>query len=71
MTNSEIREMTPEELGRAIEDSRRELFNLRMQMQTGQLESTARIREVRRQVARLLTEENQRVAGKQNQRLAS
>jgi large subunit ribosomal protein L29 len=60
MKASEIKEMTPEELDRAIEDSRRELFDLRMQAQTGQLEDTSQIRLVRRDIARLLTEDQSR-----------
>jgi large subunit ribosomal protein L29 len=60
MKASEIREYTQDELMRALEDNRRELFNLRMQAQTGQLENTARIRLVRRDIARLLTEQGVR-----------
>jgi large subunit ribosomal protein L29 len=60
MKAAEIREYTQDELMRALEDSRRELFNLRMQAQTGQLENTARIRLVRRDIARLLTEQGAR-----------
>lgn len=60
MKAAEIREYTQEELTRAVEDSRRELFNLRMQAQTGQLENTARIRLVRRDIARLLSEQGTR-----------
>lgn len=66
MKNAEIRELTPEELVRAIEDTRRELFNFRMQMQTGQLEDTARIRIARREIAKLLTEQNVRNNSKQS-----
>lgn len=65
MTNTEIRELTQDELNRSLDESRRELFNLRMQLQTGQLESTASIRQARREVARLLTERNARSAAKQ------
>ena len=57
----EIREMTDEELHAAIEEHRRELLNLRQQGQTGQLEDTARIRQVRRDIARLLTERTARL----------
>ncbi|OPZ26482.1 MAG: 50S ribosomal protein L29 [Lentisphaerae bacterium ADurb.BinA184] len=60
MNPTKIRELTPDELTRALNENRRELFNLRLQQQTGQLESTARIRAVRRDVARLLTEINAR-----------
>ena len=60
MKAKQIREMTADELTRAVNDNRRELFNLRLQQQTGQLESTARIRQVRRDVARLLSESTAR-----------
>jgi len=60
MKPNDIREMTDEELARSLNDTRRELFNLRMQLQTGQLENSGRIRQVRRDVARLKTEETAR-----------
>jgi len=61
MKMAAVREMTQEELARAIEDNRREALNLRLQAQTGQLENTARVRQVRRDIARLLTEQTVRV----------
>ncbi len=60
MKAADIREMTAEELKRAIDDNRREALNLRLQAQTGQLENTARIRLVRRDLARLQTEKTAR-----------
>ena len=57
-----IREMTAEELVRAVEEHRREALNLRLQAQTGQLENTARVRLARRDLARLLTEQAARAA---------
>lgn len=56
MTAAEIRELTAEELALRAEECRRETLNLRLQAQTGQLENTARVREVRRDAARLETE---------------
>lgn len=56
MKAAEIRELTDEELARAVEENRREALNLRLQAQTGQLENTARVRLVRRELARLETE---------------
>jgi large subunit ribosomal protein L29 len=47
--------MQNEELEQRLEESRRELFNLRFQLATGQLDNTARLRHVRRDVARILT----------------
>jgi len=57
MKAADIRELTEEELVRAIDENRREILNLRLQAQTGQLENTARVRVVRRDIARLLTEQ--------------
>lgn len=56
MRASVIRELTNDELRHTLEEHRREALNLRLQAQTGQLENTARVREVRRDTARLLTE---------------
>ena len=56
MKPSVIRELTNEELRHSIEEHRREALNLRLQAQTGQLENTARVRQVRRDTARLLSE---------------
>ena len=61
MKPADIRELTEEELIRALEEHRREALNLRLQAQTGQLENTVRIRLVRRDIARLLTEQQSRV----------
>ena len=47
--------MATEELESRLEESRRELFNLRFQLATGQLDNTARMRHVRKDVARILT----------------
>ena len=60
MKPSDIREFTEAELARALEDNRREQFNLGLQAQTGQLENVARLREVRRDIARLMTEKTAR-----------
>jgi large subunit ribosomal protein L29 len=60
MKAAEIRELTDEELARTVEEHRREALNLRLQAQTGQLENTARIRVVRRELARLETENTAR-----------
>lgn len=60
MKASDIRELTDEELAYGIVENRREALNLRLQAQTGQLENTARIRLVRRDLARLFTERTAR-----------
>ena len=51
----EIRGLTMDEIARRLEDSREAYFKLRMQFTTGQLKDTARLRESRRDIARLET----------------
>ncbi len=51
----ELRNMTPEELRKLERDADEELFNLRMQVATGQNPNNARIRLLRRELARILT----------------
>ncbi len=60
MTVTEIHELTDAELVKSLDDDKRELLNLRIQARTGQLENTARIRIIRREIARLKTESNAR-----------
>lgn len=55
MNLEDIREMTGEELIEALEEAKEEQFNLRFQVATNQLDNTARIKEVKRDVARMLT----------------
>ena len=52
---SEIRELTLEELRQREEDSAEELFNLKFQLATAQLENKMRVRQVRRDLARIKT----------------
>jgi large subunit ribosomal protein L29 len=52
---AEVRELDIEELERRAAETRRELFNLRFQHATGQLENTGQIKEVRKNIARILT----------------
>ena len=52
---SDIRGMTPDQLQDELLSLKKEQFNLRFQRATGQLEKTARIREVRRDIARVKT----------------
>ena len=58
MKASEINDMTPDQLGDKLGELKKEQFNLRFQQATGQLENTARIRQVRRDIARILTIRN-------------
>ncbi|MDP7395671.1 MAG: 50S ribosomal protein L29 [Lentisphaeria bacterium] len=60
MKISDIREYTDEELVKGLEDAQREYLNLRIQAKTGQLENTARLRLVRRDIARIRSIENER-----------
>ena len=56
MKPAEIRELSDEQLAKKLEDGRAELFNLRFQMATSQLDNTARVTNVKRDIARILTE---------------
>ena len=60
MKVAEVRELDVEELQRRVAQTRRELFNLRFQHATGQLENTGQLKEVRKNIARLLTVLNQK-----------
>jgi large subunit ribosomal protein L29 len=51
----ELRELPDEELLERIESAKEELFNLRFQLATGQLDNTARLKELRHDVARVAT----------------
>ena len=55
MKNSEIRKLTTEQINKKIDESKEELFNLRMKQATGTLENPSRIRDLRKLVARLKT----------------
>ena len=59
MKASELRELSPDQLEDRLRELREELFNLRFQYATRQLTNTARIREVRRDIARVLTQQRQ------------
>ena len=55
MKANEIRELTTAEIEQNVQSLKEELFNLRFQLATGQLENTARLREVRKSIARMKT----------------
>ncbi len=55
MKAEDLRTKTPDELRQQLLDLKKEAFNLRFQKASGQLENTARVREVRRDVARVKT----------------
>ena len=54
--------MTDEELEDALHERRQELFNLRFQSVTGALENSARLKLAKREIARILTVQNERGA---------
>ena len=55
MKVEELRNLTVDDLGRKVSELHQELFNLRFQLHTGHLENTARIPQVRREIARVKT----------------
>lgn len=62
MSASELREKTPDQLRDQLASLKKEQFNLRFQGATGQLENPARMRSVRRDVARVKTILNEKAA---------
>lgn len=52
---AQLRELSDEELASRLAEARQELFNLRFQHATGQLDNTARLGQVRREIARIQT----------------
>ncbi len=60
--NEQLQGMTAEELAKELTDAKKELFNLRFQNATNQLENTGRIKEVRKNIARIQTVLAQRAA---------
>jgi len=55
MKAADIRSKSPDELDEQLEELTKEAFNLRFQKASGQLENTARVRQVRRDIARIKT----------------
>ena len=60
MRARDLRDLTDEELVEKLGETRQELFNLRFQSATGALENGARLRTAKRQIARILTLQNER-----------
>ena len=56
LKNSEIRTLSVEDLYSKLKDARAELFNLRFQMATSQLDNTSRVKIVKKDIARIQTE---------------
>lgn len=59
-TAAELRELADDELVERLDENREELFNLRFQVVTGQLDNPRRISEVKREIARILTVQRER-----------
>ena len=63
VTAGELRELTDDELVDKLRESKEELFNLRFQMATGQLDNNRRLRIVRSEIARVYTVLRERELG--------
>lgn len=71
MKANEIRDLQDAELVEKLKANRAELFNLRFQLATGQLDNTGRIKDVKRDIARLHTELRSRELAAQRDAAAS
>jgi large subunit ribosomal protein L29 len=60
LRSKDLRDLNDEELGKKLTETRQELFNLRFQAATGALENTARLAFAKREIARILTVQNER-----------
>ena len=56
MKASEVRELSTDDLNEKLSEARAELFNLRFQMATSQLDNTARVKTFKKDIARICTE---------------
>ncbi|MFA7467511.1 MAG: 50S ribosomal protein L29 [Desulfotomaculaceae bacterium] len=63
MRGRELRELTDQELVKKMNDAKDELFRLRFQLATGQLDNAMRIKDVRRNIARVKTVIREREIG--------
>ena len=63
LTAADLRSSSPEELSSKLAEAKEELFNLRFQSATGQLESHGRLRAVRKEIARIYTVMRERELG--------
>ncbi|HEU5139006.1 MAG TPA: 50S ribosomal protein L29 [Bacillales bacterium] len=63
MKANEVRDLTTAEVEQKVKSLKEELFNLRFQLATGQLENPARLREVRKSIARAKTVLRERELG--------
>jgi large subunit ribosomal protein L29 len=63
----ELRDLGVEELFERLESDKEELFNLRFQLATGQLDNPMRIKDVRHEIARILTIVSERASEQQDE----
>jgi large subunit ribosomal protein L29 len=68
MNAADLREMNIDELVEALADAKEELFNLRFQLATNQLDNTARFKEVKKDIARIRTVMRERESTEENAR---
>lgn len=61
MRASKVRDLSSEELQRKLSDLKEELFNLKFQLATGQLDNPMRVKEVKKDIARVMTIMQERV----------
>ena len=62
MRAKELKDLDNDQLVQRLADTRKELFNIRFQSATGALENTTRLKLARREIARILTIQNERGA---------
>ncbi|HZQ03518.1 MAG TPA: 50S ribosomal protein L29 [Gaiellaceae bacterium] len=63
MRARDLRDLSNDELAQRLAETRQELFNLRFQSATGALENTSRLKHTKREIARILTVQNERDNG--------
>jgi large subunit ribosomal protein L29 len=63
MKAADVRAMSPDQMNDELAKLKKEQFNLRFQKATGQMEKTARVKKVRRDIARIKTIAAQKAAG--------
>ena len=63
VSGTELRDLQDDELGTRLREAKEELFNLRFQGATGQLENSSRLRAVRKDIARIYTVLRERELG--------
>ena len=66
MKAADARAMSPDQLNDELAKLKKEQFNLRFQKATGQMEKTARVKQVRRDIARIKTVAAQKAAGRKD-----